>query len=116
MAGTERRLLRAGRAGLRGRLLVKARQERLISDLDQGRTEMKAICGAAALALLLLAGAATAQTTYPDKQVRVLVGFAAGGPADIAARIVANYAGPRLSLVGVRQYSAHSIGPRTGSL
>src|SRR5204863_1920720 len=34
----------------------------------------------------------------------------------IADRIMANDAGPRLSLVGVRQYSAHSIGPRTGSL
>jgi len=51
---------------------------------------MKAIYGAAALALLLMAGTATAQTSYPDKQVRMLVGFAAGGPADIAARIVAD--------------------------
>src|SRR5436309_2476121 len=50
---------------------------------------MKAIGGAAALALLLLAGAATAQTTYPDKQVRVLVGFAAGGPAKSLQELVA---------------------------
>jgi tripartite-type tricarboxylate transporter receptor subunit TctC len=51
---------------------------------------MKAICSAAVLSLLPIAWAANAQTSYPDKQVRILVGFAAGGPADIAARIVAD--------------------------
>src|SRR5262249_38418679 len=55
-----------------------------------GENSMKAIWGAAALSLLLIAGAANAQTSYPDKQIRILVGFAAGGPADIAARIVAD--------------------------
>jgi tripartite-type tricarboxylate transporter receptor subunit TctC len=50
---------------------------------------MKTICGVAILLALLIAGEASAQTSYPDKQVRLLVGFAAGGPADIAARIVA---------------------------
>jgi tripartite-type tricarboxylate transporter receptor subunit TctC len=50
---------------------------------------MKTICGVAFLLTLLIAGEASAQTSYPDKQVRILVGFAAGGPADIAARIVA---------------------------
>jgi tripartite-type tricarboxylate transporter receptor subunit TctC len=36
---------------------------------------------------LLFAGGAIAQT-YPDKSVRVIVGFSAGGPTDVIARIV----------------------------
>src|SRR5262245_57692024 len=50
---------------------------------------MKAIV-AAALSVLLMAGETAAQTNYPDKQIRMLVGFAAGGPADIAARVLAD--------------------------
>jgi tripartite-type tricarboxylate transporter receptor subunit TctC len=52
---------------------------------------MKTLYGVAAiLSALLTAGGAVAQTNYPDKQVRILVGFAAGGPADISARVVAD--------------------------
>src|SRR3974390_1740211 len=39
------------------------------------------------LAVLLLAGGAAAQS-YPDKSVRVIVGFSPGGPTDVIARIV----------------------------
>jgi tripartite-type tricarboxylate transporter receptor subunit TctC len=42
----------------------------------------------AVLALLALCGGAGAQG-YPAKPVRILVGFAAGGPTDVIARIVA---------------------------
>jgi len=43
---------------------------------------------AAACAAFAFASAASAQT-YPDKPVRVIVGFAPGGPTDVIARIVA---------------------------
>jgi tripartite-type tricarboxylate transporter receptor subunit TctC len=44
---------------------------------------------AAALSGLLAAAPAIAQGTYPDKAIRILVGFPAGGPPDIAARLLA---------------------------
>ena len=37
---------------------------------------------------LLTASDAVAQTNYPAKPIRVLVGLAAGGPADTVARLV----------------------------
>jgi tripartite-type tricarboxylate transporter receptor subunit TctC len=34
------------------------------------------------------AGSAIAQTSYPDKPIRIIVGFAAAGPADLTARVI----------------------------
>jgi tripartite-type tricarboxylate transporter receptor subunit TctC len=39
---------------------------------------------------LLAAFAAHAQSDYPNRQIRVLVGFAAGGPVDVTTRITAD--------------------------
>jgi tripartite-type tricarboxylate transporter receptor subunit TctC len=41
-----------------------------------------------ALAAVLIAGEAIAQANYPEKPIRMLAGFPAGGPSDIVARLV----------------------------
>jgi tripartite-type tricarboxylate transporter receptor subunit TctC len=45
------------------------------------------ICALAATAFLASAGGAGAQT-YPEKPVRIVLGFAPGGSSDIVARLV----------------------------
>ncbi len=58
---------------------------------------MKRLSLAAALALatIPIAGA-QAQATYPDRQISMIVPFAAGGPTDIIARIVGEHMGKTL--------------------
>ena len=45
-----------------------------------------------AAAAMVLAGAAQAQGAYPTKQIRILVGFPAGGSTDVLARAAAHEA------------------------
>jgi tripartite-type tricarboxylate transporter receptor subunit TctC len=42
---------------------------------------------------MLVAGTAAAQTSYPDKPLRLVVGFSAGGPTDLPARFIADRLG-----------------------
>ena len=55
----------------------------------------RSISLALALALLLL-GQAHAQTAWPAKPIRLIVGFAAGGSTDVTARIIAQALSERL--------------------
>ena len=53
------------------------------------KVERKLRCGAGILAcLIVVSSAARAQSDYPSRPIRILVGFAAGGPSDLIARIV----------------------------
>src|SRR5437773_12147589 len=50
----------------------------------------------ALLVLVLAAGAAHAQETYPTRPIRLVIGFGAGGPTDIPARFIADKLGDAL--------------------
>lgn len=51
----------------------------------------------AAAAAVLAAGSCLAQSGYPQQPVKIIVGFAAGGPSDLAARAFADHAAKALS-------------------
>jgi tripartite-type tricarboxylate transporter receptor subunit TctC len=58
---------------------------------EREKAKMKLICAFfAALTALLGSHDGFAQSAYPDKAIRILVGFPPGGPPDIAARLLAD--------------------------
>ena len=50
-------------------------------------TKRAFLCTAAAAGAGAVSGVASAQT-YPSKPIRIVVGFAPGGPADVMARLI----------------------------
>ena len=63
---------------------------------------------AALTAILTLAGA-PAQSAYPDHPIRLLVGYAPGGPVDTTARVFAKYLGDELGqTIGVENRAGAS--------
>ena len=65
----------------------------------------------AALVALVLTAAPSLAQNYPSKSVRVVVGFAAGGPTDVIARIVAQ----KLSDTLGQQFYVENIGGAGGN-
>jgi tripartite-type tricarboxylate transporter receptor subunit TctC len=58
--------------------------------LTGGGNKMKSVLRVvAALSLVFAASHAAAQTDYPNRQIRIIVGFTAGTAPDVAARILA---------------------------
>lgn len=56
----------------------------------------KTFARCAALALALVAGAVAAQDAFPSRPLKLVVPYAAGGPADMLARLVADKLAPRI--------------------
>ena len=74
---------------------------------------LKQFAGAASLALAALAlttPSVHADPAYPNKPVRVLVGFSPGGPTDIVARLVAKHLGTDLGQSFVVENKAGAAG------
>ena len=57
---------------------------------------LRSISPVIALALALLSAGAQAQTAWPTKPIKILVGFAAGGSTDVTARIIGQALSERL--------------------
>lgn len=64
----------------------------------------------AALTATLMLAAAPAQSAYPDHPIRLLVGYAPGGPVDTTARVFAKYLGDELGQTIVVENRAGASG------
>ncbi|MGY6269881.1 Bug family tripartite tricarboxylate transporter substrate binding protein [Achromobacter denitrificans] len=65
---------------------------------------------AAATAMIAIGQPASAQPDYPDRPIRLLVGYAPGGPVDTTARVFAKYLGDKLGQTVVVENRAGASG------
>jgi tripartite-type tricarboxylate transporter receptor subunit TctC len=73
---------------------------------------MKAIGVLVALCLLAATGSAAAQTAFPERTVRILVGYVPGGPNDIIARAI----GDKLAQVWDRSVVVENVPGASGNI
>ena len=58
---------------------------------------LSVIVGMAAVASVLASTSAVAQSDFPQRPIKIIVGFAPGGPTDVQARLLASKLGPILN-------------------
>ncbi len=73
---------------------------------------MRRIAAAIAIALSFIAGAALAETNYPDRAVKIEAGYAAGGPLDVVARLL----GDKLSQLWGKPVIIENVSGASGNI
>ncbi|MCH3877468.1 tripartite tricarboxylate transporter substrate binding protein, partial [Campylobacter jejuni] len=68
------------------------------------------LAAAAAVAAMTAGASAAADSAYPDRPIRLLVGYAPGGPVDTTARVFAKYLGDKLGQAVVVENRAGASG------
>ncbi|AUZ20439.1 Bug family tripartite tricarboxylate transporter substrate binding protein [Achromobacter xylosoxidans] len=68
------------------------------------------LAAAAAVAAMATGASAAADSAYPDRPIRLLVGYAPGGPVDTTARVFAKYLGDKLGQAVVVENRAGASG------
>src|SRR3954466_265572 len=72
------------------------------------------LLAASTLVMLCAAPAVAQQSAFPDKTIKVIVPFAAGGGVDVMARLFAEKAGPMLGVPVIVENRAGAGGPIGG--
>ena len=73
---------------------------------------MKKIVAAVVAALAFVTSAAVAETNYPDRAVKIEVGYAAGGPLDVVARLI----GDRLAQIWGKTVVVENVSGASGNI
>jgi tripartite-type tricarboxylate transporter receptor subunit TctC len=73
---------------------------------------MKKIIAAVVAAFAFVTSAAVAETNYPDRAVKIEVGYAAGGPLDVVARLI----GDKLAQIWGKTVVVENVSGASGNI